>query len=154
MSYDEPRPDLRASDADREATAKRLHFAATEGRLDPDELDERLSAAYSARTCRELARLTADVTPPPLAPQVSGRPVFYRASPSVNGWAVASLVLGLLWMWWIGSALAIVFGHMALGRIEASGGRQGGRGIAIAGLALGYLGAVILVLVLAGMAID
>ena len=39
---------LRASDADREATAQRLHTAATEGRLDAEELDERLTAVYAA----------------------------------------------------------------------------------------------------------
>jgi hypothetical protein len=154
MSYDEPKPDLRASDADREATAKRLHFAAVEGRLDPFELDERLSAAYAAKTCKQLARLTADVTPPPPAPQMSARPVFYRSTPSANGWAIASLACGLLWMWWIGSALAILFGHMALRQIEASRGRQGGRGLAVACIALGYIGAVMLLLALGSLVVD
>jgi Domain of unknown function (DUF1707)/Domain of unknown function (DUF4190) len=154
MTYDEPKPDLRASDADREATARRLQVAAQEGRIDPFELDERLTAAYAAKTCKQLARLTADVTPPPPAPQMCARPVFYRASPSANGWAIASLTCGLLWMWWIGSALAILFGHTALRRIEASGGRQGGRGLAIAGLVLGYVGAVILLLALGSLAVD
>jgi hypothetical protein len=154
MSYDEPKPDLRASDADREATARRLQIAAHEGRLDPFELDERLTATYAAKTCKELARLTADVTPPPAAPQMSARPVFYRPTPAVNGWAIASLACGLLWMWWIGSVLAIVFGHMALRRIEASGGRQGGRGIAVAGLVFGYIGAVMLVLALGTRVVD
>ena len=119
MSYDAPRPDLRASDADREATAKRLRVAAAEGRLDAYELDERLSAAYAARICRELA--AAHRGRDAAARRAAGqRPagLLSARAPSVNGWAVASLVCGLLWMWWIGSASPIVFGHMALGRID------------------------------------
>lgn len=57
----EPRPPLRASDADRERTAELLREAAGEGRLDVDELDERLTAAYAGRTRSELERLVADV---------------------------------------------------------------------------------------------
>jgi uncharacterized protein DUF1707 len=55
-------PALRASDADRERTAERLRLAASEGRLSFEELDERLDAAYAARTGEELRRLLADVT--------------------------------------------------------------------------------------------
>ena len=56
--------------------------------------------------------------------------------------AVASLVSSLLWLGGLGSLLAVVFGHLSLGRIDRSAGREGGRGLAIAGLALGYLGIV------------
>jgi Domain of unknown function (DUF4190)/Domain of unknown function (DUF1707) len=141
-----PSQDLRASDADRDAAAERLRTAALEGRLDPLELDERLSAAYDARWCSELTALTSDVTPPPPAPPAP--PVFVRPAP-VNGLAVASLISGILWMAWFGSLLAIVFGHIALDQIKESDGQQGGRGIAIAGLALGYLGAVTFLLTVA-----
>jgi hypothetical protein len=55
----------RASDAEREAVADQLRTAAGDGRLDPDELEERLAAAYSARTTGELVPLTADL---PAAP--------------------------------------------------------------------------------------
>jgi hypothetical protein len=41
---------LRASDADREAVAERLRQAAIEGRLDADELEQRLHVAFRART--------------------------------------------------------------------------------------------------------
>jgi hypothetical protein len=54
-------PDLRASDADRERAADTLRRAAGVGRLELDELDERLNAAYAARTRSELERLVADV---------------------------------------------------------------------------------------------
>lgn len=58
---DRPVPDLRASDADRERAVLTLGRAAGEGRLDVDELEERLQAAYGARTHAELERLLADV---------------------------------------------------------------------------------------------
>jgi hypothetical protein len=54
-------PELRASDADRERAADTLRRAAGVGRLELDELDERLNAAYAARTRPELERLVADV---------------------------------------------------------------------------------------------
>jgi uncharacterized protein DUF1707 len=65
--------DLRASDREREAVAEVLREHAAEGRLDPDELEERLTAAYAARTRRDLVGLTDDLPdrpppPPPRAP--------------------------------------------------------------------------------------
>ena len=142
-------PGLRASDADREATAQRLHTAALEGRLDPEELDERLTAAYAAKHCSELARLTVDVTPAPARAPLP--PAFVRPASALNGFAIASLVLSLVWFWWIGSVLAVIFGHLALNQIGGSGGTQRGKGLAIAGLAIGYLGLLGLVAVLFGL---
>jgi Domain of unknown function (DUF1707)/Cell wall-active antibiotics response 4TMS YvqF len=56
-------PDLRASDADRERVSEVLRQAAGEGRLTLDELDERLGAAYAARTYAELELITRDLPP-------------------------------------------------------------------------------------------
>lgn len=55
------RPDLRASDEQRDHAAAEIrdHYAA--GRLTEDELNERLDAAYSARTQGELAELRSDL---------------------------------------------------------------------------------------------
>ena len=157
MTPDPQPPALRASDADREATAERLRTAAMEGRLDAYELDERLTATYAARTCVELERLTEDVTPPaasrpPAAP--AQPPVFVQPASRTNGFAIASLVLGLVWMWWIGSLAAIACGHVALRQIARSGGTQSGRGLAIAGLVLGYIGAVVLTIIVVGVLIS
>ena len=57
----EPLPDLRIGDREREAAAKSLgeHFAA--GRLDPAELEERLSAVFAARTQPQINRLFSDL---------------------------------------------------------------------------------------------
>jgi hypothetical protein len=56
---------LRASDADRDAVADRLHRAAVEGRLEPEELEERLHRALRARTYGDLRRLVADLPSTP-----------------------------------------------------------------------------------------
>jgi Domain of unknown function (DUF1707) len=52
---------LRASDADRDAIVERLRKAAGEGRIDAEELEERVDAALRARTYGELEWLTADL---------------------------------------------------------------------------------------------
>jgi Domain of unknown function (DUF1707)/Cell wall-active antibiotics response 4TMS YvqF len=56
-----PHRALRASDADRDRTAEVLRAAAGEGRLTLEELDERLHAAYTARTYAELQAVTKDL---------------------------------------------------------------------------------------------
>jgi Domain of unknown function (DUF1707) len=58
---DEARPELRASHADRDRVVEQLRIAAGDGRLTAEELDERLEAALTARTYRELAILTTDL---------------------------------------------------------------------------------------------
>lgn len=55
----------RASDADREQVAERLRVAATEGRLQDDEFEERLASTFSARTYGELDRVVSDLPAPP-----------------------------------------------------------------------------------------
>jgi hypothetical protein len=137
MPPEETPPPLRASDADREAAAERLRQACLEGRLDADELEERLDSAYASRFVTDLERLTADVTPAPApapTPYVAPAPT----GPVTNGLAVASLTAGIVWLGWLGSIAAIVFGHVALGQIKRSGGNEKGSGLAIAGLVLGY----------------
>ncbi|MFI9723988.1 DUF1707 domain-containing protein [Streptomyces sp. NPDC052396] len=56
-----PWSEQRASHADRESAVGHLQRAAVEGRLDFDELDERLEQALNARTHGELAALLADL---------------------------------------------------------------------------------------------
>ena len=66
---------MRASDADREAVSARLRDHNAEGRLTQDELDERVSAALSAKTFGELRTLTTDLPGPvPLPPRNEPRP--------------------------------------------------------------------------------
>ncbi|HEX9683477.1 MAG TPA: DUF4190 domain-containing protein [Acidimicrobiales bacterium] len=67
---------------------------------------------------------------------------------SVNGLAIASMVLGIVWLWWLGSILALIFGYIAKRRIDESQGRQTGRGMAVAGIVLGWIGVAFLVLII------
>src|SRR5688572_24504191 len=61
-THREPRDrTVRASDADRERTADHLREQAGEGRLEPDELEQRLERAFTARTLADLDALTADL---------------------------------------------------------------------------------------------
>lgn len=52
---------LRASHADRDQVAEVLRVAAGDGRLSPEELDQRLELALTARTYDELAAVIADL---------------------------------------------------------------------------------------------
>src|SRR6202012_1137422 len=54
---------LRVSHEDRDRVAEALRVAAGDGRLSPDELDERLERALTARTYDDLAVLVADLPP-------------------------------------------------------------------------------------------
>ena len=67
------------------------------------------------------------------------------ATPRTNGLAVASLILGILWVCYLGSLLAVIFGHVGLSQIKKSNGMQTGSGLAIAGLVLGYIGLGVLI---------
>jgi len=84
----------RASDAEREAVVARLRDAAGEGRLTVEELDERIDAAYAARTLDELEPLTADLPAP--APGASPAAVGEGMPVGGTGAAAPSLVLGIL----------------------------------------------------------
>lgn len=66
-------PDMRASDSEREQIAERLREAVAEGRLDMTEFEERLDAAYRAKTRGELEPLVRDLPRPAgsQAPQTS-----------------------------------------------------------------------------------
>ena len=65
---------MRISDADRQRVADVLRDAAGEGRIDLEELDERLELTWEAKTYGELVPITLDlqapgpVTPPSAAP--------------------------------------------------------------------------------------
>jgi Domain of unknown function (DUF1707) len=52
---------LRISDDDRHRVAELLRVAAGEGRLDIEELEERLESAYAAKTYADLVPITADL---------------------------------------------------------------------------------------------
>jgi hypothetical protein len=68
---------MRASDADREAVTTRLRDHYAEGRLNQDELDERVSAALGAKTFGDLRTLTTDLPGPvSVPPHTAARPAW------------------------------------------------------------------------------
>ena len=82
-------------------------------------------------------RVTSEPTAPPQA-----RPW--------NGYAIAALVLGIVGIAGIPlvpSILALVFGYKAREEIDRSGGVEQGRGLAVAGIVLGWVGVGLVALV-------
>ena len=67
------------------------------------------------------------------------QPSVYHPS-RTSGLAIASLVLGIIWLCGLGSLLATIFGAVALSQISRSRGQIEGKGLAIAGLILGIVG--------------
>jgi len=79
--------------------------------------------------------------PPPAVPRPAGQ--------RTSGWAVASLVMGLLGftcLFFVGAILAIVFGFIGRHDIRASEGRLKGSGLATAGITLGIVLVALVVL--------
>ena len=155
---DQPGRAVRASDAEREHVSRQLGEHAAAGRLTPEELDERLDAAYAARTQVELDRLLDDLPGPP-APRVPDRTrevarahLAHRAGLSVIAclvcvgiWAAAG-ASGSFWPIWV-ILLAAVGLARASWRTLGPGGdaerrgarpRAGARGAASLPLARGH----------------
>lgn len=76
---------------------------------------------------------STDGPPPP-------QPPWYPPPSRTSGFAVASLVLSLVWLGGLGSVLAIIFGTQAKKEIRRSPGYVTGDGMATAGIVLGILG--------------
>ena len=73
--------------------------------------------------------------------------------------SIASLVLGIVWLAGLGSLLAVILGFISKKRIANSNGQQGGAGLSIAGIILGFVGIagaipVWIVLAIAGHAVN
>jgi type IV pilus assembly protein PilA len=83
-------------------------------------------------------------TPPPLV-----------GNPPTSGKAIASLVCGIFAFFLPASIAAIILGHISLSEIRKSAGRLGGRGLATTGLVLGYIGLMIIpIMIVAAIAIP
>ena len=99
----------------------------------------------------------SDVTPPP-APQSAPNPYAAPAAPNsyasaptpytslavgpkINTLSIVALVLSILWI----SLPAVICGHIAMSQIKTR--REGGNGLAIASLIIGYVGILLGVLV-------
>jgi hypothetical protein len=84
---------LRISDAERQKVAEVLRDAAGEGRIDLEELDERLEMTWGAKTYADLVPITADLHLP--AHPVAGSPPVPRPSPvPAAGHASSMAIMG------------------------------------------------------------
>jgi hypothetical protein len=141
---------MRATDADRDSVHTLLQASYADGRLTWEEFDARSTSLMQAKTYDQLSALTVDLRPP-----VPYRPGSYPPgliTPRTNSMAVASLVCGIgqIFFWLLAGIPAIVFGHVARRQIRATG--EAGDGMALAGLIMGYLGVLLPLVLIAGVA--
>lgn len=131
---------IRISDSDRDHVAAQLRDYYAEGRLTSEELDERVTAALSAKTAGDLRRLMADLpSPSPAQPGAPNTPpfaapprVYRRRGPRLlpvlllilfaalllpGGWIFFALLKVFLLFWLVvalmGLVGAMVFRHRA-----------------------------------------
>jgi Domain of unknown function (DUF1707) len=127
MSEDQSRPlstsGVRASDEDRERLVDELNEHAVAGRLDTDELEERLQSAYAARTTAELDALRRDL---PVTPRQTAlihaqrrsqltRRMVQEAGGSLGAFIVCTIIwaasgaTGSFWPVWVLVVVVITF---------------------------------------------
>jgi len=94
-------------------------------------------AAIKCRHCKNW------LVPPQAGLEAVPPQIVIRQS-TTSGMAIASLVMGLLWAYWIGSILAICLGYAARREIRNNPGRIEGQGMATAGIVLGWVGIAML----------
>jgi len=66
--------------------------------------------------------------------------IAYPSGAKTNGLAIASLICSIVFCFAITPILGIIFGFVARGQIKNSGGTQGGNGLAVAGIIIGFVG--------------
>jgi len=85
----------------------------------------------------------ADETQPSLPPAI---PQTVPRTPAVAIWSLILAVLSFTCGWLFTAIPAVICGHVARSRIRKSGGALGGKGIATAGLILGYIALVLCIM--------
>jgi len=98
----------------------------------PEHRRQERKAVRQERKKAERQECRAAQTTQPLTTPPGSIPGQIGTIAPTNGFAIAALVLGIIG----GSVLAIVFGHVARSQNRRTG--QGGSGMALAGLILGY----------------
>jgi hypothetical protein len=136
---DAPNPAIRASDADRERVVEILRQHNVEGRITSEEFDERMSAAYEARTIGELTVLTHDLPvdlaahtrhQAELARAASRKPLPAQLRAAVAGWASLAVLLTTIWLvsgagsYWPAWPLGVLGALTVMRFIKAWGGQS------------------------------
>lgn len=102
---------MRVSDAERDEVAGQLREHHAVGRLDPGELDERLSATFAARTRDDLAAVTVDLPSPASWPLAEQPPVpATRGGSGLLPGHRGRLVLGIVAVWLLFGAIGQALG--------------------------------------------
>lgn len=118
------------------------------------------SIADDARFCPSCGRglaVSGALSPTAFGiPNAMQTPPAYPGYAQTSGKAIASLVCGILFFFVPAAIAAIVLGHISYSEIKRSLGRLQGRGMALAGMILGYTGIAFLpiVLIIAAIAIP
>ena len=89
--------ETRVSDEDRERMAARLREAAGEGRLGFDELEDRLAAAWAAKTRGELEWLGADLPATRARPRPARRPKSFAPRGDLQPYVATMVLLVAIW---------------------------------------------------------
>lgn len=135
-----------ASTADRERALDVLKAGFAEGRLTREEYDDRVGRVQAARTHADILAVTGDLPggQQPVAPAWQPAAPAWQRSKGTNGLAVASMICGAGQVFTFGltGIPAIILGNVALHQIRRTG--EDGKGLAIAGLALGMVGVMFL----------
>lgn len=90
-------PGLRASDAERDSTVSLLRAHSAAGRLDVEELEQRIGGAYAATTRGELAALLADLPGSAPVPGTAAAPRRHDAGHGWGGFVQVNVLLVAIW---------------------------------------------------------
>lgn len=93
------------------------------------------SLGEAERFCSNCGRDSSAAASPPVDPVVA-----FGLPPETSGKSIFSLVAGFIFFFVPFSICAVIFGHLALWEIRRNPGRLKGRGLAVAGIVMGYLG--------------
>jgi hypothetical protein len=117
------------------------------------QVDEGSSFCQKCGTAVDQPAVAQPAAAQPQAVASPPMPVQAASAEKTSGMAITSLVLGIISLIinpvFILSILAIIFGIVGIGQINKSGGTIKGKGFAVAGIIIGGLAVILMIIVLA-----